>query len=158
MDKLFEIIFSNPIIMIAIIGGLFSLLGKSGKKRTNGMPTFGGNSTRSDTQTSGPNASEDDELITSTFSTMAEEREEGQGGMAYSSDPYSLDYASQVETASSRMAPPAPKEMETDSYQLNVKREEGGRISAEQARQGVIWAEILGPPRAKRPYGRRPIK
>lgn len=48
-------------------------------------------------------------------------------------------------------APASP----VDFYEVGIHTEEADHLSVEDARNGVIWAEIMGPPRSKRPYGQR---
>lgn len=161
MEKLIEFIFSNPLILIAILGGLFSLLGKKGKKMANGMPNFGGDPSRGQ-PASGRQDSVEEESTYSSYPSMTthEPHQEGDRGfVSYADRTESMGYSREREDSRRSLPVQSRTSTEPNTYSPEAEsRGEGTKITTEQARQGVIWAEILGPPRAKRPYGRRQIK
>ena len=55
-------------------------------------------------------------------------------------------------TSSSQQGPYSSDRGRANRKQKNAQ---SARSLADQARSGVIWAEILGPPRSKRPFGRK---
>ena len=158
MEQLFDVILSNPVILVAIIAFLVSML--RGKKAPQGMPSFGGDPDNNKGASQPPKQT-----------VLQENRHEG----------HQRREGHQNEMPGYSMSAPSTfhSEVYTESYSRDQKLEEcdsvwekssltnssllstneigsasesANTISAADARQGVIWAEILGPPRAKRPF------
>ncbi|PYI51763.1 hypothetical protein [Paenibacillus flagellatus] len=143
MERLFEFV-KDYLGMIVVVGGF--LLTALAKRRANGggargpssgkpnpmMPTFGG-SPRYD----GPKESRGEGAAEETFrpgpaarsDSENDERPEPRGGGAASVSAARAD--SPAQGGASEAAP----------------------LSEEEAVRGMMWAEVLGPPRAKRPFG-----
>lgn len=158
MERLLELISANLGLIIVVGGFLLTFLAKLRKESGNGqngrqrpksnpmMPTFGGDTNRADRrwpQASYPQqeASEPAERPQARTSDTRE----------WSSDRRS-DLTAPLSVSSSEMG---------DAYASGT----GGRIPADhiegkdaalsssEAVRGMMWAEILGPPRAKKPFG-----
>ncbi|OPA78408.1 hypothetical protein BVG16_11030 [Paenibacillus selenitireducens] len=161
IEKIIRFFVQSPILGVLILGllGSFFAKKKNGNSK-NRMPSFGGDRDR-------PFATE------SSDSDQRDERDEKRIGnepyrgfehtstseSSYSEfDPMAYDYdlnnegSMEPERRPERLRiVPAPERPESRSERntldLNVTRSELAK--------SVVWAEILGPPRAKKPYGRR---
>ncbi|MCG7407848.1 hypothetical protein MH117_10485 [Paenibacillus sp. ACRRX] len=161
MEKIIDLVFSNPIIAIAILGFLFSLLGK-GKKQTNRMPSFGGDQRAGDSSGRQSHGEQDDEgeqlfeepapqsqtLMSESPSLAAD----SSGTAMRTSSSYQERQAMSHRAVATRDSMHAPNPIEEDEIQDEWQQ---AGVSVEDARRGVIWAEIIGPPRSKRPHGQR---
>ncbi|MCR8845797.1 hypothetical protein NQ117_19120 [Paenibacillus sp. SC116] len=175
MDKLFDLIFSNIFVVVAIVGFLISLLGNK-KKSTNRMPSFGGEAKSTATQSEpnhehdkGSYVDEDDEekyerqqprledvrttpVFSTGYSRDREENVDGYTSSRLSDTTYRAQTAAAREGSSSRYL----RNSHGGQHQHDkADKTDSNQTLAEQARQGIIWAEILGPPRAKRPFRNR---
>ncbi|MFD2612745.1 hypothetical protein [Paenibacillus gansuensis] len=170
MRTLLALLLENIVIVIAIGGFLLSFFSKfisqglSGRKPdapagrqsgradrpVNRMPSFGGDAggwaPRSPESTGSPFSKPDDapkkegasasfEELNSSVSTLSRQAEEGE----------TLEYRYEPEVSSNSLTEeprhnPLQHDLHTDRKSLA---------------QGLIWAEILGPPRAKQPYVRK---
>ncbi|WP_028595868.1 hypothetical protein [Paenibacillus assamensis] len=173
MDKLFDFIASNIFVVVAVVGFLLSLVGNK-KKSATGMPNFGG-----DAQTTASQNQSNHDHDKGSYDDYEEDEEEYERQQSRLEDVrttpvFSTDYSNDREEStfgypSSRLADTsyrtqtaAAREASSPIYSRNVhggqqqrSKADSNQTLAEQARQGVIWAEILGPPRAKRPFRNR---
>lgn len=158
IEKIVQFFVQSPILAVILIGIVGKLIAssKSGKNR---MPSFGG-----DKPFGAPDSpSQTTEVERQDRPTRDLYEEEGADSpapmMQPSYSPFSAPVSESVEpirpnsvTASERpqfkMEPEPLNALHTaDAFESGVSREELAK--------GLMWAEILGPPRAKRPYGRR---
>ncbi|GFN30336.1 hypothetical protein [Paenibacillus xylaniclasticus] len=141
MEKLIELLFDNIYFVIVIVGFVLSALGKtkgSGRGAARRMPDFGGNDSSS------------------------EEWE-----MPQQRDPQSAEYPFPGHQPSTERAHPVLTEL--GSNEAPVKRQTpraaaapasvkqstpASELDSAAMRKAVVWAEILGPPRAKRPWNK----
>ncbi|EPY08863.1 hypothetical protein PAALTS15_02797 [Paenibacillus alvei TS-15] len=179
IEKIIHFVTSNPLIAIIILGALFSSLGGAKKKdKTNRMPDFSGGAAKSsdDKRYEDEGEEEYEEVERKperqpVFTTSAERP--APAGMASSagnsydsidSDEARITELEQRLAAIDRMA----SSISSGSASRASKRHTSSVASPEQVQgsssravtpdevmQGVIWAEVLGPPRAKRPYQQR---
>ncbi|MBD8496711.1 hypothetical protein [Paenibacillus arenosi] len=170
MEKLFDFISSNIFVVVAVVGFLLSLVGNK-KKSTTGMPNFGG-----DTQNTASQSQSNHDQDKGNYDDDEEEYERQQSRLedVRTTPVFSTDYSDDREEntfgyPSSRLADTSyrtqaavAREASSPIYSRNDHggQQQRGKAGsnetlAEQARQGVIWAEILGPPRAKRPFRNR---
>lgn len=175
IEKIIHFVTSNPLIAIIILGALFSSLGGAKKKdKTNRMPDFSGGAAKSSDDKRYEEEYEEVERKPErqpVFTTSAERP--SPAGMASSagnsydsidSDEARLTELEQRLAAIDRMA----SSVSSGSASRASKRHASSAASPEQGQgsssravtpdevmQGVIWAEVLGPPRAKRPYQHR---
>ncbi|TVX94299.1 hypothetical protein [Paenibacillus agilis] len=173
MEKLFDFIFSNIFVVVAVVGFLISLMGNK-KKSVSQMPSFGGDtqSTASQSQSNHDQDKgdyddyEDDEeeyehqqplledvrttpVFSNAYNHDREENAVGYTSSRLSDTTYRAQTAAAGEGFSSRYS------RNGHGGQHQRDKADSNQTLAEQARQGVIWAEILGPPRAKRPFRNR---
>jgi hypothetical protein len=165
MEILLDLLFDNIFFVILAIGFIMSFLkklrqgqGQSGEqqpRKAQGMPPFGqGPSTvtrgRTVTRTESPQRPIVSEARPEVIrpSLVAENQGEAEGQWEAGSEYYS----------SERMERVSLVQRETPISALDVSKQ-GARTSVEitpsQAVQGIVWAEIFGPPRAKRPFSTR---
>ncbi|GAV12281.1 hypothetical protein [Paenibacillus sp. NAIST15-1] len=177
IEKIIHFVTSNPLIAIIILGALFSSLGGSKKKdKTNRMPDFSGGAAKSSDDKRYEDAGEEEyEEVERkperqpVFTTSAERP--APAGMASSPD-NSYDFIDSDEARltelEQRLAAIDRMAISSGSASRFSKRHTSSAASPEQGQgsssravtpdevmQGVIWAEVLGPPRAKRPYQHR---
>lgn len=159
MEQLFDLLIDNPFILIAVIAFFVSMF--KGKKAVPGMPTFGG----------GPDQDANDSPAQFP-QEMQENRRKHHEVDDRHDDIYELptiasgapaDFHSELYTEHKTRIPHLEDgnsvwdDSSLKSHSSLAEQEIGGtdeagkQITAAEARQGVIWAEILGPPRAKRP-------
>lgn len=162
--RIIEFLMNNIFIVVIILGALASLFGKAGSKKKPGrMPDFGGGGLP---RTLFPQASDRE----SNLDRPLAERTESQP--AYRTRPEQERQHSANPALASRdhEAPAGPLQM--PALELAIKRAGTGKAKAPDAaerkpdaqsaiaasvqahdmRKAVMWAEILGPPRSKRPY------
>lgn len=175
IEKLIDFVMSNPLIAIVIIGALFSAMGKGQKKDgTNRMPDFGGSG---QVGTAGQAESrryddEDDEVEAPVYmdskgrtdhSREGADREDA-GAWADDRMAEMEHQLAAIERTTRQMSAGTSASLHGRSNSRSAAsssitdNELGGSsdfINPEDALKGVAWAEILGPPRAKRPYGGR---
>lgn len=154
-EKVLRFLLNNPFLAVILIGFVFSILRK-GNKPANRMPSFGGD-TAANRPGSEPDDRDDEPMleVERSYPVYAEAERSSQAGLGHG-------YASQetdsitLEERISAMKPsvrPAPRHAESSNKESAVAA--SAVIRPEEALKGVLWSEILGPPRAKRPYGRR---
>lgn len=164
MEQLFDLLIDNPFILIAVVAFLVSML--RGKKSVPGMPTFGGSPDK-DTSESPEHHPQEAHGNRQSHHERHEQHDRhrrhethempisAEGAPAsFHSEVYTEHHARnfKLDEGDSVWDDPSTKNLHplTD-HEIGSSSESGHRISAAEARQGVIWAEILGPPRAKRP-------
>ncbi|WP_394174631.1 hypothetical protein [Guptibacillus hwajinpoensis] len=129
MDNIIELILNNIVFVIIAIGGILSFFKRMGSEdqnqnqRQNERP-------RKQATSSGADRSFDEEKEIQSENVSA--------------------YQEALERISER---------ENSQYELKVEKpkrssvkQKGISISKRNVRNGIIWAEILGPPRSKRPH------
>ncbi|TDL55648.1 hypothetical protein E2R60_08850 [Paenibacillus dendritiformis] len=153
-EKVVRFLLNNPFLAVILIGFVFSILRK-GNKPANRMPSFGG-----DTAGNRPGSEPDErdyEPIREeerSYPVYAEEERSSQAGLTHG-------YASQetdnitLEERIAAMKPSRPAPRHAESSNKESAAAASAAIRPEEALKGVLWSEILGPPRSKRPYGRR---
>lgn len=186
IEKIIGFVMSNPLIAIVIIGALFSAMGKGQKKGANNrMPDFGGSGQAGPAPTVEPAKQaesrryddEDDEMVTPIYTDTKGSMEQSRPSMAESyAEKRAKDANDRMSEMEQRLAgiertaqnmsgmPSSSLDGRNNSRTMAASsstREETHNssdfvIDPKDALRGVAWAEILGPPRAKRPYGRRP--
>ncbi|OBZ08175.1 MULTISPECIES: hypothetical protein [Bacillales] len=161
--KIIEFLMNNIFIVVIIFGALASLFGKaSSKKKPRQMPDFGGGGLP---RTLFPQSEREPSL-----DPPQQEHTEGQPVYRTDSDPQRQRsaYPSQLaretdEAAGTSQIASLQRSLERASAskalaQATAERKSAGQsaarttVQADDLRNAVIWAEILGPPRSKRPY------
>jgi hypothetical protein len=162
--KIIEFLMNNIFIVVIIFGALASLFGKAGsKKKPRQMPDFGGGGLPRSLfpQASEREPSEDRPLQERTegqsvFRSQSEQERQQSANPSYSSrDSETLSGAPQIASlqrsleraSASKVVAPAAAERKSAGQSAIA-----ATVQADDLRKAVIWAEILGPPRAKRPF------
>ncbi|GGG10704.1 hypothetical protein [Paenibacillus abyssi] len=155
MDRLIEFIMSNLLYVVIVAGFLLSLFGKN--KKGNRMPDFGGDGRQGQApaQPAGPRRVEQER----PSQPMYQQREP----VPPAADPqptisYPIPYTQPSVSSKEYTVEPRPnvrlERTRTDKAMVNNTSslaEPGQRNPGrEELRKAVLWAEILGPPRAKR--------
>lgn len=163
----------NIIWILAVVGfAIYSAIGKNGKPKqgdkSGGMPTFGGPREVAER----PSRSNDDRRSIDTpeyHSSPSPNYESGEGeGESQMWQENSLEDSmerrqqmmqndiNRVTVALDKIAGGTEGE---DAYRLSDDslNRQSSNYNAEHLRSGVVWAEILGPPRAKRAYVNRKL-
>ncbi|MCY9513534.1 hypothetical protein [Paenibacillus apiarius] len=170
IEKLIDFVMSNPLIAIVIIGALFSAMGKGQKKGgTNRMPDFGG-SGQAGTAGQAESRRYDDEDEAPVYMDSKGRTDHSRGGAdredagAWADDRMAEHQLAAIDRTTRQMSAGTSASLHGRSNSRSAAsssitdNEIGGPsdfINPEDALKGVAWAEILGPPRAKRPYGGR---
>ncbi len=165
MESLIAFLLDNIFIVIVAAGFLMSLLGKGKQqqRRVGRMPDFGGGPMQSEpaapnVRPFGPDSSPAPAYEQTPqpvyTSSMSQPSSEGQRMMARSNQDPSLSRGtggagrpSSIAQAARSQAPSRSAAPVTGSAALK-------RVDADDLRQAVLWAEILGPPRARKPHSR----
>lgn len=159
--KIIEFLMNNIFIVVVILGALASVFGKSGAKKKPGqMPNFGGGGLP---RSLFPQSGEQEREVERPQSQQAA------GGTVYRSATEVERSSDMNSTRSSRENAEAPQ---TASQQRALQRAAANKETAQAAaqrnygsqsinaesirsddlRKAVIWAEVLGPPRSKKPF------
>lgn len=177
--KLISFLLENIYWVIVVGGVLFSMFGRSGaKRRTNRMPSFGGGNEPNKPVARQEWEEEDEEDDSSRpypaqraarpepvpsmspyqpqkpIMTGSSVQGEGVGSGEGNSSP-TLERA--VQAAPSRPAEPPRARLAAAKPQSAVAAESRAELAtpnADELRKAIVWAEILGPPRSKRPFGK----
>lgn len=171
IDALIDLIFDNIYIVAAVLFFLFRLMGSSkGKNKPTGMPTFGGDSNQ-------PQQQWDDDEDDSTDYEQEQQRKQQELERQRQLEREAAEQRRREEDALARTqrAPLAPSFEEIKRKQALaelMKAQSAQRTQRSQAKRepttapkavqvqrsdlqkAVIWSEILGQPRAKRPHRR----
>lgn len=162
--KFISFLLENIYWVIVVGGVLFSMFGRSGaKRRTNRMPSFGGGNESERPIPQHQRGWEEDEEETSyppQKPAMAGSSVQGEGvgsGEGFRSS--TLDRA--VQAAPGRPSEPPRARLSANKPQAQAAASAAAELrtgvsapTADEMRQAVVWAEILGPPRSKRPFGK----
>ncbi|MFF2481981.1 hypothetical protein [Paenibacillus sp. NPDC058071] len=165
MDRLISFLFDNIYLVIVVGGVLLSLFGRSGSKGggRNRMPDFGsGGSLRPQGKTT---ENEDTELQPEPVRPV--ERPETFGRTERPERPVratearlATDYRAEArrpllaEQQLGRAGGGSPFESSTAGREATSRAAAALPTDTEELRKAIVWAEVLGPPRAKKPYGR----
>jgi hypothetical protein len=155
MESLIAFLLDNIFIVIVAAGFLMSLLGKGKQQRRAGrMPDFGGGPMLGGPAPEGsrsvPEPSQAPSVQTSQpiyTSAMSQPASEGRAMTARSSHAGNFP-------RSTHNALRTPQAGQAARNQASAGASTVKRIDADDLRQAVLWAEILGPPRARKPHGR----
>ncbi|WP_054024219.1 hypothetical protein [Bacillus sp. FJAT-28004] len=159
--KIIEFIMNNIFIVVVILGALASFFGKSGAKKKPGqMPDFGGGGLP---RTLFPGTGEHERESerpqpqqaagSTVYRTTSEQERSTEMNPSYSSR----------ETAGPPQIAPLQRVLQRaatskDAAQTAAERNYGSQsinaasIRSDDLRKAVIWSEVLGPPRSKRPF------
>lgn len=145
--RIIEFLMNNIFIVVIIFGALASIFGKAGSKRKpNQMPDFGGGglplSERTESQPVYRNRPEQERQPLADPSYSSREAD----ATARTPQTAALERAL-PSAAASRAKPLAATDRQSASQSAIA-----ASVKAEDIRKAVVWAEILGPPRSKRPY------
>jgi len=150
--KIIDFLMDNIYIVVIIFGALASLFSKAGaKKKPSQMPDFGGGSLPST-----PTQSNDD------WKPGEQQRYPEQAPETQSVYQVRTEPERRLETP--RKAVPtgqldnnnrasAPSTARERVSKVEVEHKVNS-VTADDMRKAIVWAEILGPPRSKRPYRR----
>ncbi|WP_127496398.1 hypothetical protein [Paenibacillus glycanilyticus] len=162
--KIISFLLENIYWVIVVGGVLFSMFGRSGaKKRTNRMPSFGGSNEREPHRPERRQdlvwEEEDEEEYQPQKPVMAGSPLQGERGSSGEVNrPQTLERA--IQAAPSRPAEPprarlaAANKPQATAAPAATSHTETPNPKADELRKAVVWAEILGPPRSKRPFGK----
>ncbi|QAY66304.1 hypothetical protein [Paenibacillus protaetiae] len=180
MEKLIAFLSSNIFFIVVIIGIIAKIVGGSRKQRPRGgMPTFGGGADRSwpgererryphpqEEHERNENSRDEENWREAPYEPAPKQAEEPPRSAVQPPgvSPFSGAYPAQSRSqAASQPAPPARH----GHTGLGVRQNAQGaarqpkaqpakspvlRASEEDLRRAVVWSEILGPPRAKKPF------
>lgn len=133
MDNIIELILNNIVFVIIVIGGILSFFKRMGNEDQN--------------QNQRQNERPRKQAASSGNSQSLHQEQE-------LSDEIQSENVSAYQEALERIS-----ERENSQYELKVQKpkrnsakQKGISISKRNVRNGIIWAEILGPPRSKRPH------
>ncbi|CAH8709202.1 hypothetical protein M5W83_07770 [Paenibacillus thiaminolyticus] len=155
-EKLLRILLNNPFLAVILIGFVFSLLRKGNKPPANRMPSFGGDKAGG-RPGSEPDDHDDEPVMEEKRSYPVYTEERSQAGLSQGYASHETDTIT-LEERIAAMKPsvgPASAPRHAESSNKKSAAAASAVIRPEEALKGVLWSEILGPPRAKRPYGRR---
>ncbi|PZD93937.1 hypothetical protein DNH61_20825 [Paenibacillus sambharensis] len=171
IERLIYFLLDNIFIVVVIGGFLLSLLGKKAKAPSR-MPDFGGQGRPMQQQSSEQDQQRDPD--NRSVGRPAEVRREfrpegaepiptregsrspfGSTGGSLSAEGSTPGWYGEGTPAPARPVRPAPVRTVRTSPARPDDQSEVLRTDADELRRAVIWAEVLGPPRAKRPYGRK---
>ncbi|BFH12835.1 hypothetical protein WJ0W_002411 [Paenibacillus melissococcoides] len=159
-EKVLRFLLNNPFLAVILIGFVFSILRK-GNKPANRMPSFGGDTagqrpgSEPDDRDAEPDDMHEEERSYPVYPVY---REEERGSLAGMPQGYSSEDSITLEERVAAMKPavrPAGAARHENSSKKESAAAAHAAIRPEEALKGVLWSEILEPPRAKRPYGRR---
>ncbi|WP_409341331.1 hypothetical protein [Paenibacillus sp. MBLB4367] len=131
--NLIDLLLKNAHIVIFVAIGLFTMWAKARRKAQpsgRGMPSFGGPANERPSQKREPSASM---------------------GRKPPSEASSRDVSAKPAAAVSAGRPGKADVSRQNDQEAQQPRDDV-RLTLDNAVQGVIWAEVLGAPRAKRPY------
>lgn len=164
MTRIFEFLLNNIFIVVIIVGFLASLFRKAGaaKKQPGRMPDFGGGGILRRQAPDSDSGTRSDEPRTAQTEYAPIYRSQD-------SQPARTSESRTIRQESGKEEPPASgiTAMERSLQRAAAQKAKAGsaaasghgskspaaeKVSSDDLRKAVIWAEVLGPPRAKRPY------
>jgi hypothetical protein len=164
MNELIQFILKNFFVVIVIVGFIVSMLNKTRKGNTpsNRMPDFGGGPLIPQPQRQKPIEQRPAGRPMSqppepTVSRPAVSQPSYSGRMS-SEEGESFEYPSMPQTAAAERPSTVRRNFipeQTNAFSMTEKQAEFRRPSGDELRRAVILAEILGPPRSKRPLRRQ---
>lgn len=169
IEKIIQFIASHPLIAVSILVAIVSSLGRSKKKgSSNRMPDFGDSANHEDKrydeygdeervghQTTYASAGQSPATIAApstntAFDAETDELRQDERGERLAAIARIAGSISSNAAASLRPHGPIPTAASNHKPQGLNKA-----IGSDEVIQGVIWAEVLGPPRAKLPFNQR---
>ncbi len=158
--RIIEFLLNNIFIVVIIIGALASLFGKSGSKRKpSQMPDFGGGglprmqTPRALERDRGDERPQPEQTQAQTvYYPAAELREDVRPESSASYRESSQAHAAGLGRTLQSVAANKTKAATVEQSRRGSKSAIAASLQAEDLRKAVVWAEILGPPRAKRHY------
>lgn len=159
MEQLVSFVMDNLYFVILIVGIIYSLFSrkKSRERSQNRMPDFGGPGRQGPRQRPKPTGSQPVTVKPRTPSpepsqqpVRLEVQERGRMSIRASSAAERASEGGELARASRR----APANVVPQLPQPNKPGAGGSPLSRDDLSRAVMWAEILGPPRSKRPHGR----
>lgn len=157
--KIIEFLLNNIFIVVIIIGALASLFGKAGSKRKpNQMPDFGGGGLprMPFPQKNEKERSEERRPVERTETqTLYRPRPEQERHPSASQEGNAAATAAQaaaLERALHKAAASKAMAHEAANRQTANQSAMAASVQADDIRKAIVWSEILGPPRSKRPY------
>jgi len=156
-----DLIFDNIYVVVVVLFFLFKFMGNfSGNKKQTGMPTFGGDQ---------PNQWDDNELDTEPSPSYNREPAPVTGHIDTTSPPRAtqreverVNYPSETAERSfedikreQQRRQELAKQRVAAAQKLMEAPAKSAQLGTKDLREAVIWNEILGKPRAKRPYRSR---
>lgn len=161
MEKLIEFIMSNLFLIIIIIAGIMSFLGNQQKEKQNEQKKKQGPQTR---QSSIPPERKQAEsrgqqlgrMSTESQAPMKSVEEQQQEQMERLADQFQTETKERVDELTENVdMESALKEIQTDNSQQEkqqLKRQMRDNLKGKGLMSGIIMSEVLGPPRAIKPY------
>ncbi|WP_144266417.1 hypothetical protein [Paenibacillus curdlanolyticus] len=168
MEDLISFLLHNIYIVVVVVGFLFSMLNKSNKSkgRNRRMPDFGNGGDQPSGQparTGRVQRSDESDPRPTMAQPLAEPRPQqrqpapAEAYEAPAAVSAGVRAAEPVQRVGARSERPSRLSTAADSSQpplASRERQNELKPTAETLRQAVLWSEILGPPRAKRPFRR----
>ncbi|WP_441910444.1 hypothetical protein [Paenibacillus sp. MCAF9] len=161
--KIIEFLMNNIFIVVVILGALASVFGKSGAKKKPGqMPDFGGGglprslfpqSGELEQEVERPQPQPPQAAGGTVYRSVTEvERSSDMNSTLYSRESAEAPQTASLQRALQRAA--ANKETTQAAAQRNYGSQSinAASIRSDDLRKAVIWAEVLGPPRSKKPF------
>ena len=160
METLLEFVLSNPFVLIAIIVFLVSTLRGNKEQPKRSMPSFGGDPEAEARRSQGNAAESKREPERTAYEETPVYRTQSvlpstmEGSLTEREDLYvPTESAANYSVARRSSVPAASVPLTVNEIGSEAGAKQG--LSADDVRKGIVWAEILGPPRAKRPFGKR---
>jgi hypothetical protein len=161
--KIIEFLMNNIFIVVIIFGALASLFGKSGSKKKPGrMPDFGGGGLPRSSNAGEPGNEQEERPLPGPAAGQSVYRTQPQNVREEYETPAYKARETEVLNQTPQVAP-SQRTLQQAANARGKAAKAAERNSAPQSaltaharaddlRRAVVWAEILGPPRSKRPF------
>lgn len=143
VGKIIRFFTDSPILFVILFGVIGSIIAKR-KGTTNRMPSFGGDAKTVDTEEQDETMETYSEMDPSLDSMNLDNRPMVQPAL----QPVNRSFGRATTLASTL---DVPRASEVGAERSNIPLQP----TQDELVKSVVWAEILGPPRAKKPYHRR---
>ncbi|WP_141506073.1 hypothetical protein [Paenibacillus luteus] len=163
--KIIDFLMNNIFIVVIIFGALASLFGKAGgKKKPSQMPDFGGGglprnlqprTTEEPQRQSRPELQEQPEGQTVYRSSGEQDRQTPMQPSYVGTQTDVAAGASQTASLERALKRASTSKLQSQDALERKPAAQGALVTSVQAedlRKAVIWAEVLGPPRSKKPF------